>query len=151
MVSQQDFCSKRPGGSLTLAPELRLSPSPWSQQQMQARHKRNWNPKGRNPRQTYTSHSYLYGCHWRSQCGRVPARLRCIYRMLPCGKAARHLQQLGVLLTAGLTSVSGLRFLMMGFSLTDRCSWYPLRIKRWLIESPTRWMLAPITNIIMQT
>lgn len=49
-----------------------------------------------------------------------------------------------------LTSESGLRSLMMGFSLTDRWSWYPLRMSRWLMESPTRWMLAPMTKVMMQ-
>ncbi|RLV92586.1 hypothetical protein DV515_00013691 [Chloebia gouldiae] len=50
-----------------------------------------------------------------------------------------------------LTRVSGLRFLMMGFSLTDRWCWYPLKISRWFTESPTRWMLAPITKVMMLT
>lgn len=50
-----------------------------------------------------------------------------------------------------LTRVSGLRFLMMGFSLTDRWCWYPLKMSRWFTESPTRWMLAPITKVMMLT
>lgn len=44
-----------------------------------------------------------------------------------------------------------MRFLMMGFSLTDRWCWYPLKISRWFTESPTRWMLAPITKVMMLT
>ena len=46
-----------------------------------------------------------------------------------------------------LTMPRGSICCIIGFSLTERWSSYPSNTSLWLIESPTKWMLAPITKI----
>lgn len=48
-----------------------------------------------------------------------------------------------------LTSSGGSRFCIIGLSRTDRWSWYPRCTSLWSMLSPTRCILAPITNVII--